>query len=82
MCVSKKYIRNPEFPNIEIGDEVTAVDEKRRNGHHYWEFAEFPPEKGDWPFWWRSECFAILPDQPADEMRELEREGIVNLERV
>lgn len=62
--------------NVEIGDEYTITGEFKRNDGVYYELAERPSFCE-----YNSELFATLPDKSADEMREEEREAIINLEK-
>lgn len=61
----------------DIGDECTVINDFMENGKRYYSLAGYPKEFG-----YNAVCFAILPDQSADEMQEQEREGIVNIETV
>lgn len=67
---------NVSIPDVTDKRTVVKVI-NNKNGKPGYVLAEH-----DGRIWFAPECFAILPDQSAEEMQQLEREGIVNLEIV
>jgi hypothetical protein len=64
-------------PRPEVGDEDVVLRKHEQARHVYYILERFGEDNG-----YRSDHFATLPDSTADEMREEEREAIVNLETV
>lgn len=64
-------------PRPEVGDIDLVTQTVSRIGRVWYKLARFPQ---NWCY--EVENFAILPDISADEMSEVEKEGIVNLETV
>lgn len=62
------------IPRPEVGDIDTVRETfvKPSTGSTYYSLERFDPE-----FVYHAECFAILPDQSAEDMREQNHESII-----
>lgn len=64
-------------PKMEVGDVFNVLDAYSYCGVSFYKLVEFGFDYG-----FDTKHFAVLPDQTADEMAEVEKEAIVNLETV
>lgn len=64
-------------PRPEVGDEDIVARAEEQYHHVYYILERFGDDKG-----YRADHFATLPENTADEMEEVEKESIVNLETV
>lgn len=66
-----------DFTTIMVGNEYAAYNTMAFDDGVYYQLLGFDPGEI-----YHSDLFAILPDQTADEMAEVEKEAITNLETV
>lgn len=51
----EKYV--PDLPDVPIGTICTVIDEADYSGMHFYRFAEYTHETGDYKWWYAATCF-------------------------
>lgn len=82
MCINDKWVSSTGLegklrPSVGDIDVVFNEEHDEEIGYAFYQLERFGSDR-----WYRSDMFATLPDNTADEMAEEEREAIVNLETV
>lgn len=75
MCINENWRPAPEVENNRkpyCGEVCEVVETHKRHDMDWYILAGFNPHQG-----FLAVNFAILPDQTADEMQELEKEAII-----